>query len=270
MFMNPIAPKPKAAPPATNPMAGIIPELVATIPTFSCASSPLENPKFFEILCPASINGPITGLEIVPVLDLSKTIANTKEEYKRLQERIPDYKMRPIKVRSDEIKIKDKDWGFKTPKKEIKYLCRHNGERERPYVYLDPIPVEMRQVVIMELCAVPIDWKMLTILRPKSKVEEDYFSKIVEIGKLQLKTELKDKRDYALNPAIKKVKNKSGVVESRVLTCPECNEEYCNGRGCCDFSYDLYTRVVPKPPPKPKAPATSDASKTLNPIVIAG
>lgn len=36
--------------------------------------------------------------EIVPVLDLSKTIAHTKEEYKRLQERIPDYKMRPIKV----------------------------------------------------------------------------------------------------------------------------------------------------------------------------
>lgn len=37
--------------------------------------------------------------EIVPVLDLSKTIAHTKEEYKRLQERIPDYKMRPIKVK---------------------------------------------------------------------------------------------------------------------------------------------------------------------------
>lgn len=36
--------------------------------------------------------------EIVPVLDLSKTIAHTKEEYKRLQERIPDFKMRPIKV----------------------------------------------------------------------------------------------------------------------------------------------------------------------------
>lgn len=36
--------------------------------------------------------------EIVPVLDLSKTICHNKEEYKRLLERIPDYKMRPIKV----------------------------------------------------------------------------------------------------------------------------------------------------------------------------
>lgn len=37
--------------------------------------------------------------EVVPVLDLSKTIVNTKEEYKRLCEKVPDYKMRPIKVR---------------------------------------------------------------------------------------------------------------------------------------------------------------------------
>ena len=36
--------------------------------------------------------------EIVPVLDLSKTIVHTKEEYKRLLEKVPDYKMRPIKV----------------------------------------------------------------------------------------------------------------------------------------------------------------------------
>lgn len=38
--------------------------------------------------------------EIIPVLDLSKTIANTKEEYKRLMEKVPDYKTRPIKVNS--------------------------------------------------------------------------------------------------------------------------------------------------------------------------
>lgn len=36
--------------------------------------------------------------EIVPVLDLSKTICNSKEDYKRLSEKVPDYKMRPIKV----------------------------------------------------------------------------------------------------------------------------------------------------------------------------
>lgn len=80
-------------------------------------------------------------------------------------------------VRSDEIKIRDKDFHFKTPKRELKYLQRHNGEREKLYEYLNPVPVEMRPLVIMELCAVPIDWKMLTTLRPKLKIEVEYYSK---------------------------------------------------------------------------------------------
>lgn len=80
-------------------------------------------------------------------------------------------------VRNDEIKIKDRDFSFRTPKKELKYLRRHNGEREKLYQYMDPVPVEMRSVVIMELCAVPIDWKMLTTLRPKAKLDVEYFSK---------------------------------------------------------------------------------------------
>lgn len=36
--------------------------------------------------------------EVVPILDLSKTVVNSKEEYKKLSEKVPDYKMRPIKV----------------------------------------------------------------------------------------------------------------------------------------------------------------------------
>lgn len=139
--------------------------------------------------------------EVVPVLDLSKTIVNSKEEYKRLSEKVPDYKMRPIKVsacenlrknhsnqcrfkvRPEDIKIKDHDKSglFKPSKKELKYLLRHNGERERHYVYLDPIPAEMRSLMILELCTVPIDWKMLTTLRPKTKIEEEYYSKYVSI-----------------------------------------------------------------------------------------
>lgn len=36
---------------------------------------------------------------VAPVLDLSKSTVNSKEEYKRLMEKVPDYKMRPIKVK---------------------------------------------------------------------------------------------------------------------------------------------------------------------------
>lgn len=70
--------------------------------------------------------------------------------------------------------------------------------------------------------------------------------RLIDLGKLQIKTEHRDKREYMLNPAVRKVKNKSGVIETRVFTCPECSEEYCNGRTCLDFNYDLYTRIVPK------------------------
>lgn len=36
--------------------------------------------------------------EVIPVLDLSKTIVHNQDEHKRLFEKVPDYKMRPIKV----------------------------------------------------------------------------------------------------------------------------------------------------------------------------
>lgn len=184
---------------------------------------------------------------VVPVLDLSRSNIQTIEEFKRLMEKVPDYKMRPVKVRAEEIKIREKDYAFKMPKKEMRKLMKANGEREAMYVYADPVPGEMKDVVLMELCAVPIDWKMLTTLRPKNKQEEEYFSRMVEMGKLELKTEVylrnftrnmksisykiqaRDRREFALNNCVKKIKNKSGIVETRLMTCESCGEEMCCG-----------------------------------------
>ncbi|XP_014101416.1 uncharacterized protein [Bactrocera oleae] len=193
---------------------------------------------------------------VVPVLDLSKNIAQTKEEFKRLMEKVPDYKMRPIKVRADEIKIKEKDFSFKISKKEVRKLLKHNGEREPIYTYADPIPSEMKDVTIMDLCSVPIDWKMLTTLRPKSKQEEEYFSRMTEMAKLQLKTEMRDRREFILNNCIKKNKNKSGIVETKLATCAECGQEMCCGKACMDFNYDLFVRIEPKMS-KPKPPVNN-------------
>lgn len=67
---------------------------------------------------------------------------------------------------------------------------------------------------------------------------------MVDLGKLQLKTEARDKRDNTIQSAIKKVKNKSGIIETRAYTCNECSEEFCNGKSCADFNYDLFTRVA--------------------------
>lgn len=83
--------------------------------------------------------------EAVPVLDLSRTTATNKDEFKKLMEKVPDFKIRPVKVRPEEIKIKEKECKeFKLSKKELRYLKNSQGERERQYVYMDPIPTEMR------------------------------------------------------------------------------------------------------------------------------
>lgn len=167
---------------------------------------------------------------VIPVLDLSKNLPQSKEELKRLMEKVPDYKMRPIRVKGEEIKIKEKDYSFKPSKKEIKKLLKKNGKRDLMYMYMNPIPLEMREIILTDLYTVPIDWKMLTTLRPKTKIEEEYFSRLVEMGKLQLKSEIRDKKENQLNPEIKKIKNKSGIVETRLIACPECGEELCNGK----------------------------------------
>ncbi|XP_046807445.1 uncharacterized protein LOC111679036 isoform X3 [Lucilia cuprina] len=165
---------------------------------------------------------------VVPVLDLSRNVVQSSEELKRLMEKVPEFKMRPIKVKAEDIKTKDKDFSFKLSKKEVKKLLKSNGERDPMYVYADPVPIEMKEVVLYDLCVVPIDWKMLTTLRPKSKIEEEYFSRMVEMGKLQLKTEQRDRREFMLNNGVKKLKNKSGIVETRLQTCTDCGEELCS------------------------------------------
>lgn len=105
-----------------------------------------------------------------PVLDFSKLTCNSKEELRKLMDKVPDYKIRPVKVKTEELKIRDKDYKFKTGKKDFKQL-------KESYAFANPIPVEMRSLNIADLVAVPIDWRMLTTLRPKVKLDEDYFSR---------------------------------------------------------------------------------------------
>lgn len=95
----------------------------------------------------------------------------------------------------------------------------------------------------MEICAVPIDWKMLTTLRPKLKTDEDYFDRLIEMGKLQIKTEAMDKKVNAPVNTMRKFKNKAGVIETRITTCAECGEEFCLGGVCAEFNYDLFARI---------------------------
>lgn len=108
--------------------------------------------------------------DIAPILDLSKVTINSKEDFKKTFEKVPEFKTRPEKLRHEELKLRDKDLTYKITKKEMKAL-------HQPYTMLDPIPVDMRVLKLDDLVSVPIDWKMLTNIRPKTKMEEEYFSR---------------------------------------------------------------------------------------------
>lgn len=87
----------------------------------------------------------------------------------------------------------------------------------------------------------------------------------LKLGKLQIKTEQRDKRENLfssslfgttnltqnqaslLATSVRKVKNRSGLIEKRPVTCLECSEEFCFNRGCGDCSYDLFVRVPVNP-----------------------
>ncbi|KAH1008965.1 hypothetical protein HUJ05_009452 [Dendroctonus ponderosae] len=183
--------------------------------------------------------------ESVPILDLSKASCGSKEELRRLLEKVPDFKIKPEKVNVDSIKIKDKGHTFKSGKRDLKRM-------KEPYRFMDPLPVEMQSLNIADLAAVSIDWKMLTTLRPKSKVEENYFSRLVELGKLENKSRAAEKRQFQLDPQIRRSKNKAGVVETRIVSCMECGEDFCNGnveaatfsggKTCSQSGYDQFAR----------------------------
>lgn len=84
-------------------------------------------------------------------------------------------------MKTDDIKIRDKpeDLKTKTPRKEVRAYEKlgTRGYEEKHFGFMDPIPVEMRGLKFEELCIVPIEWRMLTSIRPKSKLDEEYYNR---------------------------------------------------------------------------------------------
>ena len=115
--------------------------------------------------------------EAAPILDLSKVTAHSKEELRKILDKVPDLKMKPEKVRPEDIKIREKNFKFKTGKKDLKAA-------NEPFTFANPIPLEMRSLKLEDLVSVPIDWRMLTTLRPKTKLEEAYFTRCNNISQI--------------------------------------------------------------------------------------
>ncbi|KAK2581088.1 hypothetical protein KPH14_006128 [Odynerus spinipes] len=183
--------------------------------------------------------------------DLSKATCNSQEEFKRLMEHCPEFKIKVEKVKREDTKVRDKEFSWKATKKELKAI-------EREWAYGDPIPPDMKGLNLRELQQVAIDWRMLTPIRPKLRQDEEIFSRLVEMGKLEAKTRMKERRSFT--SPIRRNKNRAGVIESSVKICGECGEEYCFGETCGDILYDSYVRIiVPTQQSKTKISADTEA-----------
>ncbi|EFN82067.1 uncharacterized protein LOC105185502 isoform X2 [Harpegnathos saltator] len=181
--------------------------------------------------------------------DLSKATCNSYEEYRRLKEHCPEFKIKPEKVKREDAKVRDKEFSWRATKKELK---------AREWAYGDPVPPDMRELDLQELQQVAIDWRMLTPIRPKLRQDEEMFSRLVEMGKLEAKTMMKERRSPT--SPIRRSKNRAGIIESSVKTCRECGEEYCFGEFCGDVLYDSFVRVtIATQQPKIKVSADTEA-----------
>lgn len=47
---------------------------------------------------------------------------------------------------------------------------------------------------------------------------------------MRFKSRAQEKRQFELDPMVRKTKNKAGIVETRVVSCTECGEDFCNGK----------------------------------------
>ncbi|XP_047469396.1 uncharacterized protein LOC125025430 [Penaeus chinensis] len=170
-------------------------------------------------------------------LDLFRTKIRNKDDFDTAYDKVPEYKIRPEKVQKEDV-LGEGPGGW-----------RGKGDEPSP-TYADPLPPSMRGLNMEEFYEVDIDWKMLTTARPKTRCEEEIFSRYVDMGRLQLQRlreeaeKLAEGKDWR-GRIVKVVPGKGSVPEVRLPICKECGEELCQGL-CKDYLYMNYTRLPPE------------------------
>lgn len=142
-------------------------------------------------------------------------------------------------IRPEDARVRDTEYSFK----------HHRKQKHKDFPYEDPCPTSMRGVRLEDLATVAISWRMLTMLRPKNRLEEDIFSRLVELGKLRVRTrQTEQKHTQAQGPnyreGIMVFKSKRGVAETRIKICQNCGLEQCCGTICKEYPYDNFTRMI--------------------------
>ncbi|XP_037084795.1 uncharacterized protein LOC119105435 [Pollicipes pollicipes] len=171
-----------------------------------------------------------------PALDLSKARMQTKEDFDKVFEKVPDSKIKPEKVRLADCTVSGA----------VHFRSSRVERQPVQFEYPDPTPISMAGVNLDDLCNVDISWRMLTMARPKNKQQEEYFSKLVSLSRSRRDC----RKAHAGLPVPQLVprsraakRGKGQAVEMRFTSCRECHEELCQG-ACKEYNYDCYSRLI--------------------------
>ncbi|XP_022249171.1 uncharacterized protein LOC111087294 [Limulus polyphemus] len=174
-------------------------------------------------------------------LDFSKLKIRTKEDLNSALWKLPE-----LRLRQEQLSEKD-ILGLHQIRSSPIAALEH-------YHFIDPIPLTMQNIKIRDLSQVDIDWKMLTLSRPQSKIDEDAFSRFIELDKLSVKTMLADgnvisKRNVGTAGSFRSIKPSRSLLN--VKSCSSGNrnkhnadesEEEKEHETLQEFSYSFYER----------------------------
>lgn len=118
-----------------------------------------------------------------------------------------------------------------------------DDDHAEPFPYPDPVPPQLRHLDMKDLIATDIDWKMLTMARPPTKVDEDFFSRFVECARLQEKAKVAE--GYGFRQAISRMSRHSRLYNRYAHIDLSSELQQLNLQP--DFDYDSYARTDPDP-----------------------
>ncbi|CAL8096794.1 unnamed protein product [Orchesella dallaii] len=202
----------------------------------------------------------------IKLLDLSNVRIENDADFRKYRDKVPELKLRQDIVSPDEIQIIT-DFSFASPAKQQEDYFSSNstsstvnvGSKTKKGTYEDPLPACMRTTRLEDLWALDIHWKMLTHDRPPNRVEEFYFERIVELGRLALAARKLEQATikaimssvigtpattYLIAVGFVTTRSKRGAIETRLKMCKNCGLELCTGAFCKVYHYEGYTRML--------------------------
>lgn len=212
-------------------------------------------------------------------LDYSELLVFTKSELDKALARLPDLRLKPdpldAKLVSNEPQTQAGVSYFRSPRKSIlappsaslqvpssaslqvpssaslsnlrSISSSASSSRCAKHHFADPVPPSMRHLNLNDFCGTEINWKMLTLSRPPTKLEEDYFSQLVKLYQLRHKTKIED--GHGFRKAVFRLSRHPRVLQYKPVNFAfdsfgfKCNEDRKSILIKEDTSYDAYARI---------------------------